>query len=298
MLSILIPVFNFNIVKLATELHKQAADQLIDFEIIVMEDGSKNFIQENKAITALSNIKHIILDKNIGRSAIRNKLADVAAYDYLLFLDCDAKIYSSKFISKYLAFCQDEVVVLGGRIYDENNNDPKFSLIKKYGLKREQNDIENLSTRDKFPMFTTPNFLISKSIFNKIRFDESIKGYGHEDTIFGIMLHEMQIEFTFIDNPVIHIGLENNPVFIQKTEEAIKNLYNLYILNKYPLLEKESKLLSSFILIKKLKLTKALALTYNLCKNPIRLLLCTSNPSLKLFDLYKLLYICKISISE
>jgi len=67
MLSILIPTFNYNIVKLVKDLHQQALEQYIDFEIIVMEDGSTQFLVENKEIEKFKNCKYIVLDNNIGR---------------------------------------------------------------------------------------------------------------------------------------------------------------------------------------------------------------------------------------
>jgi len=295
MLSILIPTYNHNITDLVSELHKQAMETYVDFEIIVMEDGSTLFLNENKNVKVFENCTYIAHEKNSGRSAIRNQLADEAKYNHLLFLDCDAEICSTNFVSKYIVFCKDDNVVLGGRIYDQNNENQQYSLIRKYGMERERNDYHNLSDRRKFPMFTTPNFLISKEIFNKIRFDESIKGYGHEDTIFGIMLHKLQIEFIFIDNPVKHIGLETNKVFIRKTENAIQNLLCLSNSGNYPLLAKESKLLTTYLRLKKARLTLLFAFAFSFFRNLLQKLLCSSHPSLRLFDLYKLLYLCKVS---
>ena len=298
MISILIPAYNYNITNLVSDLYQQAVETYIDFEIIVMEDGSKLYVEENRKVNEFKFCRQIVLDENIGRSAIRNKLADEAKYDHLLFLDCDAKLNSIHFVEKYISFCREECIVLGGRIYDEEYTDPRFSLIIKYGKNRERNDNRNLKHRQKNPMFTTPNFLISKSIFNKIRFDETIKGYGHEDTIFGIKLHQMQINFIFIDNPVVHIGLENNEIFILKTENAIRNLLNLYQSGKYPSLINESKLLHHFQIFKKLHITGILAFKYKLLHRILQRQLCSSNPSLFLFDIYKLLFLCKTSFNK
>ncbi len=298
MLSILIPTYNHNITTLVSELHKQAMDTYVDFEIIVMEDGSTLFLNENKSVEVFENCIYIALEKNLGRSAIRNRLADQARYEHLLFLDCDAEICSTNFVSKFIVFCKDDNVVLGGRIYDQNDENPQYSLIRKYGMERERNDYHNQSERRKFPMFTTPNFLISKNIFNKIRFDESIKGYGHEDTVFGIMLHKLQIEFIFIDNPVKHIGLETNKLFIKKTENAIQNLLFLNNSGNYPLLSKESKLLTIYLRLKKTRLIPLFAFAFSISRNLLQKLLCSPRPSLLLFDLYKLLYLCKISLQK
>lgn len=294
MISILIPVYNYNVTQLVNDLHQQATDAYVEFEIIVMEDGSTLFTDENRMISELNFCRYIPLKKNIGRSAIRNKLADEAKYDHLLFLDCDSGLYNQYYIQKYLTFCHEDCVVLGGRVY-EKNVEPAYSLLHTYGKERERNDLENLKKRKKHPLFTSPNFLISKSIFNQIRFDESIKGYGHEDTLFGIMLQRKGIEFKYIDNPVVHIGIEDNETFICKTEKALENLFSLYQSGKYPELVKESPILSFYEKIKWFRLRGLCRLFYRLFYKPIRKNLLSASPSLFLFDVYKLGVLCGLS---
>ena len=98
MISILIPTYNYNITRLVTDLHQQAVDTCVDFEIIVMEDGSTRFVEKNKFVNDVEFCRHIVLKENIGRSAVRNSLADEAKYGHLLFLDCDAEVCSSRFV--------------------------------------------------------------------------------------------------------------------------------------------------------------------------------------------------------
>lgn len=297
MLSILIPTYNYNITRLVGDLHQQAVALEIDFEIIVMEDGSEKFLPENASIKHLINCRHVILKENFGRSGIRNKLADEAKYEYLLFLDCDAAIQNSDFLYKYQAFNKEQCVVLGGRIYDEKNTNPQYSLLRKYGTEKERNDLKNLIHRQQYPMFTTPNFLITKSLFNKVRFDESIVGYGHEDTIFGLRLQELNVNFNYIDNPVVHVGLEPNNVFLKKTEESVFKLYELYKSEKYALLTKASKLLHVFCKLKKYHLVQLFAFKFFLIKPMIIFNLTGKHPSLFIFDLYKLLLLCQYDVS-
>ncbi len=291
MISILIPTFNYNITRLVTELQHQALEQYVDFEIIVMEDGSDKFIEENKLICELDNCKYIPLSKNIGRSAIRNKLASEAKYDHLLFMDCDAEICSAYFIEKYLAFCNEECVVIGGTAYNQNESNPDYSLRLKYGRKREARTAAERGKNN----FTTFNFLISKSIFNHVRFDESIRGYGHEDMIFGHQLHQLGYEFIQIENPLIHKGLDDNKTYLRKTEESTRNLYLLYQSGRYPFLTEESKLLATFVRIKKYRLTHLFSLKFDLTKQLLRWFLNRKSPSLLLYDWYKILFLCKTS---
>lgn len=294
MLSILIPVYNYNITSLVADLHKQAKETFADFEIIVMEDGSDTFLKENKEIEKLENCSYEVLKDNIGRSAIRNRLADKAKYDHLLFLDCDAEIYTPHFIEKYEAFCNEDCVVIGGTEYDTKGSSPEFSLRLKYGRKRETRPANERGKNN----FATFNFLISKNIFNKVRFDETLKTYGHEDMLFGHELKSLGYEFIQIDNPLIHRGLDNNKSFIHKTETATANLLRLYQTEKYPYLPETSKLLKHYLLLKKLHLVKIAAFKFDILKYTLRKQLTGKNPSLLLFDIYKLLHICKLSTQQ
>jgi glycosyltransferase involved in cell wall biosynthesis len=294
MLSILIPTYNQDVTALVSELHRQAMEQYVDFEIIVAEDGSDKFQDKNKMLEQLLFVKYITFKYNIGRSAIRNKLADEAQYCHLLFIDCDAEVCSPYFIEKYLAFCHESCIVIGGTAYDANETNPAYSLRLTYGRKREA---RHANERDK-NNFATFNFLISKDIFNQVRFDETIREYGNEDMIFGHALHQLGYEFIQIENPLIHKGLDENTLFLQKTGAATRNLLLMYKTGRYPYLQHESKLLKTFLLFEKLKLSPVLALIFTAFSSLIKRFLCSKKPSLVLYDLFKLGTICKINMTK
>ena len=90
-LSILIPTYNDACYNLVEELHRQACEEDIDYEIIVADDGStdENTIQTNARINNIPQCSYIMRNENRGRAAIRNFLAKTARYDRLLFMDCD-----------------------------------------------------------------------------------------------------------------------------------------------------------------------------------------------------------------
>jgi len=294
MLSILIPTYNQDITRLVAELHRQAMEQYVEFEILVMEDGSTTALELNQTISKLNYCNHIILKENIGRSAVRNKLADESKYDHLLFMDCDAEVCSPYFVEKYLTFCKEECIVIGGTAYDPHEHNRNYSLRLTYGRRREARTAIERGKNN----FATFNFLISKLIFNQVRFDESIRGYGHEDMLFGHQLHQLGYEFVQIENPLIHKGLDNNKTFISKTEEGTRNLFLLYKTSRYPFLREESKLLKTFLSIRKLGLTRLFALKFDIAKGLLRWTLCRESPSLLLYDLYKILFMCKISLKK
>lgn len=293
MLSILIPVYNYSIVRLVTDLHRQARETLVDFEIIVMEDGETLRTKENRCIGQLEHCQHIVLPKNIGRSAIRNQLADVAIYEFLIFMDGDAEVASPNYLNKYLTFCKEECVVIGGTAYDAKEMNPQFSLRLKYGREREAKLFEHsLTAKSRTLNFATFNFLVSKSIFNRVRFDETIRGYGHEDTLFGHQLQVLNHRLVYIDNSLIHKGLDDNDTFIKKTEEATLNLYKLYQTGRYPFLVDDSKLLRAYVKLEKWRLIRFFSLFFKLFQSPLKRQLSALNPNLRLYDLYKLLFLC------
>lgn len=292
MLSILIPTYNYDITQLVEELNRQATEILIDFEIIVIEDGSTLFLETNKSVSTYKNCTYIVLSENIGRAAIRNRLADMAKFDSLIFMDCDAEVMNDFYIKKYVSFIKDNSVIVGGTAYDLENKNPEYSLRLRYGIKREATVADIRSKKSRYSHFSTFNFMISKSTFHKIRFDETIRGYGHEDTLFGFHLAESNCEIIHINNPLLHKGLDNNKDFLTKTKEATRNLYFLYQSNHYPFLKKQSKLLLTFEQLEAKNLVNLFSKAFNLFEPVMRYNLTSRFPSLRIYDLYKLLYLC------
>ncbi|MDD4148952.1 MAG: hypothetical protein PHE33_02875 [Bacteroidales bacterium] len=154
------------------------------------------------------------------------------------------------------------------------------------------------SIREKNPnkSFTTNNFLISKSVFDKIKFREFLKGYGHEDSLFGFELKQHNYIIFHIDNPVLHCGLENNEIFLSKTCKALENL--ILIQNNHEVNSafiNEVKLVKTYHKIKKCKLKFLIGFMFYTFEKPIKNhLIKSTNPSLFLFDFYKLAYYSKL----
>lgn len=233
MLSILIPIYNYNVVKLVDTLHKQCSREKIAFEILCFDDGSNAKTRaENNPLAAYFGVNYTELSKNLGRARIRNWLAKSASYKNLLFLDCDSKIVGRKFVRNYVEVIGSYDIISGGRNYSKS---PPRAKSKKlhwlYGTKRESKSA-GFRNRYQYLFFHSNNFLVNKDVFNRILFDEEIEGYGYEDLLMAERLREMKINIKHIDNPVQHLGLEKNSVFLKKTREAIENLLKLKYRNK------------------------------------------------------------------
>jgi glycosyltransferase involved in cell wall biosynthesis len=138
MLSVLIPTYNYNIVPLVTEIHKQCTHCNIPFEVIVFDDASKLYHSENDSINSIKNCTYRILEKNIGRSAIRNLLSKTAQFEHLLFLDADVIPVNNDFITNYIKEINGrEKVVYGGILYQKERPKKEDLLRWVYGVKRE-----------------------------------------------------------------------------------------------------------------------------------------------------------------
>lgn len=286
MLSILIPTYNYNCYKLVADLQNQADKCSIAYEICVMDDGSTTQKEENRKISELSCCRYVELSQNVGRSRIRNLLAAEARYNYFLFIDNDAAVDNVQYIANYLPYIKTHAdVVIGGTAYNADFDNPDYSLRVTYGIQREGNSAYKHH-------FTTFNFLIRKDVFEQVRFCESIEGYGHEDTLFGLQLQQQGFQLEYINNRLIHCGLNTNEVFIEKTCHACQNLLLLH--KKFPSykIEKVSKIVRCFDILQKMHLTKAVSILYKLLDKSIRKQLCSSHPSLFLFDCYKIGYMC------
>ena len=292
MLSICIPIYNFDVTELVKSLDDEIKTQKLQVEIILIDDAShESFREINKALNVQN---YVQLEQNIGRSAIRNKFLEFVHFDWLLFLDCDSKVEGKHFLSKYLNTIQNNSasVFCGGRHYPKHCPSKSQKLSWNYGKKRES---KSALARSKSPnkSFMTNNFLIRKAVLAQIQFDERIKNYGHEDTLFGIMLEEKAIAIEHIENSILNGHIETNEVFLKKTHQALENLKLIfaYYENKGKLTEHIS--LMAFTQRSKLR-RSLLKMVFKIFGKTIKALLTSGQGNVFLFDTYRLGYFCSL----
>ncbi len=295
MLSICIPTYNYNVEKLVADLSRQCKESAIDFEILVREDGLCNDWKEKNAnIENVYGVRHIVSKENLGRSATRNRLADEAKYEKLIFIDCDSEIPDDNFIKRYLENYNYDVVC-GGTTYNDIQYSPEISLRYTFGTKVEKTSATKRN-RNPYSAFTTNNMMVSKKIFEKIRFCESLKKYGHEDSLFGFELKENNINIIHIDNPVIHTGIEPNEIFLKKTKAGVENLItikNLAGIN--PDFLKHIRLYRNYLKINKLCLVWLVKLSFKLFSKSLeKYLISAKFPKLLFFNFFKIGYLCEL----
>ncbi len=290
MISVLIPVFNRDVNELVDVLSKQLKLLNNLAEIIVMDDGSEAYYKNlNCKLAGIELVQYVESDTNQGRIYCRQKLAAIAKYEWLLFLDCDSKIVSDQFLKTYCnKLTNSEQVIVGGRIYtSQKPNDCRFMLHWKYGTYREVMRLGNQAHANRF---MTNNFFISKNIFERFDFTGGWSGYGYEDTWMGIQLEAMNVPVIFINNPVIHDGIETSFVFIAKSKEALENLKRLSELIAPGILIKHVRLYYYFYRLQSWRILWVMQLVYSIMKRYINNNLQSCEPSLLKFDLYRLHY--------
>ena len=209
---------------------QQCAKCKIPHEIICLDDQSdSSFKKHNQEINARLGVNYVELSDKLGRSKIRNRLAMLARYDWLLLLDADTKLPSKRFVKNYLQYLDDGyAAVVGGIKY--NNKAPKTKnklLHWKVGTKRE---MRSLRHRNKYPhrYFHTANLVIRRKTLLDFPFDQEVEGYGYEDVLLGSKLNKNGFKILHVDNPVIHRGLKKSNILLADHINASENLASMY----------------------------------------------------------------------
>lgn len=286
MLSLLIPAYNFDCMDLVKTLWQQGKKDNLTFEIVVFDDGSElAFKEKNRACQGLEHVYYEELKQNIGRSKIRNLLANKAQFENLIFFDCDSKINQADFLTRYKKYFGKDVVVYGGRSYEDSS--PKIAnqqLRWLYGKKREE---ISAVRRNKKPYhsFMSNNFLVNKKVVQEIQFLEDLTHYGHEDSAFSYQCKKAGIKIIHIDNPLEHIGLESADEFLTKSKRAVENW--LYLIN-HDLISSDTRLYKAFVGLKRSRMDRVFLKSYLRVKPSVIKNLTSSNPKLNNFDFYKL----------
>lgn len=291
MISILIPIYNVDVTELVNELNQQANSLSSEIEIICIDDCSSNneVKSNNQNLKNLEIVSYTELSKNIGRGAIRMKLAESAKYKTLLFLDCDMRIPAKDYLQKFVRHI-DKKVVVGGITYSSTPpTNPEFMLRWKYGIEREKKSASERN-RMRFSHFVASNLLIQKKLFLSLPVDNDITGYGHEDTLLGLKLLNLKTPISHIDNPLEHLGLDTAETFLEKSKTGTENLAKLYAKR---ICGKEIRLINVYEQLKAWGLLGITLIIISLLLPLFERNLESKQPKMRYFDFWKLYYFVK-----
>lgn len=287
MISILVPIYNWDIRDLADELNRQISELETEIEVIFYDDFSSNKsqIKENEVYVNQFGFKFYASQENRGIANALNFVSTLAKYDWLIYLDADVLPVKTDFLKIYTQLTKNKnEVFCGGLLYQDK--EPSEGILRwKYGRKYEVQTTEE-ANKNPYLNFKTCNFLIHKSILQKNKFKSDKNLYGGIDTLFGLSLKNIKINVFFIENRVYHLGLESNQSFLDKTDLAIDSMIRLY--ENQENITENTRLVDFYLTLKKYKLVYLFKTLFKIIRPFMYRNLISNNPSINVFQLYKL----------
>ena len=312
-LSILIPTYNNVCLELVKSLQTQASllsspseslsspsESLFsashfEYEILVADDGSTDptTTEGNRIINTLPHCRYIEREKNVGRAAIRNFLAQEAKYPWLLFIDSNMNVISSQYLANYQKEKENDVIYGGYQIKRDAETRERLKYNLRYIFESAGTQNGNYLQRQANPYgdFHTSNFIVKRSIMQQHPFDERFFHYGYEDVLWGKTLKDNHISIHHVDNPLGYEHFIGNMSFIRKTEESLHTLYQFRTE-----LQGYSRIISYADKLKRWRLYPLCQHLFPLLSLPIKARLTGNKPSIFMFNIYKLLYYIHLDI--
>ncbi|WP_410880523.1 glycosyltransferase family 2 protein [Myroides sp. DW712] len=275
MLSILIPVYNYNILPLVEQLHREATALHVPFELLVCDDASTQVFHQ-KQIEQLPHTRWLTNRVNQHVAYTRNRLLNEAQYPWILLLDADVQPISTTFIQNYLNQIGKGLFFQGGFTYPPIDPTEHSSLRLTYGRTIEQYK----------HLHSCCNLFFNQEKL-QLTFDASITEYGFEDTLFFLALAKRNCEVIQINNPVIHQSTESNQTYLERSKQACWGLVEL--IQKGKIRPQEAQLSHVYQQLLKYRLTFFLSLLSALLGSHIQRNLLGKKPSMLGFKWFKLL---------
>jgi glycosyltransferase involved in cell wall biosynthesis len=199
-LSVIIPTHN-RADTLKTCLQKLLPQEGVDFEVIVVDDGSTDHTQ--KVMREFREVKYIKQEASHQGTA-RNRGAQEATGDILLFIGDDIFVepgFLMRHMDVHNRYPGPDTVCLGYTTWNpalEINSYMRF--LEKSGWQFAYHLLNKgfIVHPEPYKFFYTSNISLKKAVFDQEKFNESFKEYGWEDIELGYRLwknHEMRIYY-------------------------------------------------------------------------------------------------------
>lgn len=289
-LSICIPVYNFDVRELVFDLKKEIENNKIDAEIILIDDASEESFTIINSELQKEVQTFIFLEKNIGRTRIRNLFLNYTKGDYLLFLDCDGQIISNTFLSSYIQFIannKETDVVYGGRKVADFPPDKNHCLRWKFAIERENPPVKQRQEKP-YLCFQTNNFIINREVLEKIPFNPEFQKYGYEDLLFAMELKREGVLIDHIENAIFNNDLETNEKYLIKVKESMESLAKMLQDKNLKSNLTEIKIVKAYNRINEKFLRILFANLFQIIKVGLEKKLLKGNVNLRYLDFYKL----------
>ncbi len=132
---------------------------------------------------------------------------------------------SDGFVATYVENMDKAKVVVGSLMVTKDSVDLS-NLRCLNELKAERKSSVSKRNAKPYLDFHSTHFMVTRQTMLDNPFREDIKTYGYEDTLFGKGLADRQVSILHIDNPLLFVRFESNSRFLEKTEEALRTLYD------------------------------------------------------------------------
>lgn len=224
-ISILIPFYHDNPVRLLHELGDQAPKGT---ELIFYDDGSAdealNALMVEKITQISIPVQLICAHQNHGRSYARNALVKASRGQWVLLLDADMMPPNPQFLPDWHACIarQKPAIAFGGfKVEAREDVAPAMVLHQAFS---QTSDCLNAQTRTHNPAkhVCTSNLLVRRDVLQACPFDNGFCGWGWEDVEWAARAAD-EFPIIHIDNPAIHLGLENADTLLQRFRDSAGN---------------------------------------------------------------------------
>ncbi len=233
--AICIPVFHDDPSSLIAQLAGQrGADQAA---LLVYDDGSGDPALTARITAELQDFpghgELITAARNQGRAAARNALIRAAEADWLLFLDGDMRLDHDGFLMAYMEVAARQpgpCCIVGGFGVDRAIVTEATRL---HALHSQSSECLNAEARRSDPgrFVFTANIFVHRQIALATPFNDRFRGWGWEDVDWGLGVARAW-PVVHIDNPAIHLGLDEDAVLLRKYEGSGPNF--LLMLKTHP----------------------------------------------------------------
>jgi len=227
MISIIIPTYNRKEFCIRTVKAIVSLDLSVNYEIIVVDDGSKDSSYD---FSYTNKVKLIINKKNSGRSISRNNGAKVSKGDILFFIDDDIIIKEDIFEKHVKEYEKDSIVkaIVSNTQNINGENLTKVSSLNQYLNTRGMNKFNDYSN---IPgnYLVTQICSIEREMFEKINgFNEGFDLYGWEDPEIGLKIERNKGALIFIKAKfVYHLHDKSISLWLEQLEKSGKNFVSI-----------------------------------------------------------------------
>jgi len=113
-LSIVVPVYNEQeiIEQVLSDLKREVSKLSLEYEIIVVDDGSKD--RSGEILVSIDGVKVISHPYNKGYGASLKTGASISEHDWILFFDADGQ-HRPEYVGEFLTYIQDYDMIVGAR---------------------------------------------------------------------------------------------------------------------------------------------------------------------------------------